>query len=243
MGVKQEVFATPRDLEEGGRAREALQQIGIAERRRALKRASGFLAPYIRKRNALPLTVELDADDWDTTGMTGGAVPTITLAKPTLVQDVRAVFTAGTVGQPGITYAIDVNAGAYGSAVGASIALPLSGVITIDGCVFVLPAGGTTVNGDSFTFSTRVDAGVARATVMVAAWDLLGHGGSAIDSDLRRELQDAHDVAVRWARDLGKGDGDLEPRGDATPDRREGGFRFFGQRDAYEWVRGPRRSG
>jgi hypothetical protein len=241
--VRQQLFATPRDLEETGRARTALEAIPVAVRRRVLRSASGYISPYLRKRNGLPLTPQLE--DLDADGMTGGAAPVPAPAAPTLAQDIRVVFTAGgTVGpSSGITYAVDTASGAYGSEPGPSAPLADDGTIVIDGVTWTLPAGGVVVDGDAFTYSTRVDPGVALATVRVAAYSLLGHGDSTIDPDLRREIKEAHDQALIWAKDLAAGEGDLEIKDDASPGYREGGVRTTGQRGYKDWVRDGRGRG
>ena len=233
-----EVYATPRDLEELGLAGDRLQAVSIARRRRTLKAATATLYPYCRKRHDL-LVVRLDDDDVDTSGMTGGAIPVITLAPgPTVVQDVRVAFTAGTVGVAGINYTLDRNAGAQGSAPGAASALPLDGVITIDGIAFTLPAGGDVAAGDAFTYSTRVDAGVCRGVCKIAAADILLADG--IDPDTKMLLEDGRKATMEWALDISKGAAELPHDADRTPKKREGGVRYHGQTDAYAWARRQR---
>lgn len=238
----QQAFATARDLEEIGIARDAIQAIPLAQRKRSLKAASGVLAPYLRKRAAMPLTPSFDPDDWNAFGMVGGAAVTYVELSPgpTHARDVRVSFpVGGIVGQLGPTYAIDLDSGAYGSAATLAGALPLSGDITIDGLTFTLAAGATVAPGDAFTYSTRVDAGACSATCHVAAYTLLGAQG--VDPITTKSLKDNADAAIAWAKDVAKGDAELELDADATPARAEAGPRFTGQRSPWEWMDRRRR--
>ena len=236
----QQTFATARDLEELGIAREAIQVIPLAQRKRALKAASGTLAPYLRKRNTLPLAPVLDPDDLDVSGMTGGAGVTYAPAAtaPTNARDVAITFTAGTVGTAGITYQVDLDAGAYGSAQGSALALPTDGTITIDGYTFTLAAGATVNAGDVLAYSQRVDSGAAAAVCQVAAFLLLGSRG--IDPSTMETLKSQNDAAIAWAKDIAKGEADLAVDADATPARAEAGPRYTGQRSPWEWLNNGR---
>src|ERR1700734_1950605 len=140
----QQLFATPRDLEEAGLGRTRLQVVPLAIRRRNLAKASGWLAPALRKRNKLPLVVEYDHADLDTsnanglTGMTGGASVTWSFAaKATLVQSVAVQFTAGgTVPGPTLAYTVNPFNGAFSSTFGPGGSLDANGTLTIDGQTF-----------------------------------------------------------------------------------------------------------
>ena len=232
----QQTFATARDLEELGIARDAIQAIPLAQRKRTLKAASGTIAPYLRKRSELPLAVLLDADDFDASGMTGGATVTYasTDTPPTNARDVTVTFTAGTVGQPGITYRVNLDAGAYGSTDGSALSLPTDGTIAIDGYVFTIEAGATINAGDAFAYSQRVDVGTVAAVCQVAAFLLLGSRG--IDPTTMETLKSQNDAALAWAKDIAKGEADLAVDADATPARAEAGPRYTGQTSPWQWL-------
>lgn len=238
----QQTFASPRDLEEIGIARDAIQGLPLAQRKRNLKAASGVLAPYLRKRAAMPLTPTLDADDWDVSGMVGGAAVTY-LENGAGVTHARAVgvkfTTGGVVGQVGIMVAVNLDFGAYGAAYGVAAALPIDGTIAIDGYTFTLAAGATVAVNDIFTYATRVDAGAAAAACHIAAYTLLNARG--VDPITTKALKDNNDAAIAWAKDVSKGDADLAPDADATPAIAEAGPRFTGQRSPWEWVDRRRR--
>ncbi|MFT3773007.1 MAG: hypothetical protein QM820_47090 [Minicystis sp.] len=229
----QQAYATLRDIDEFGIAKPSLASIPKPQKLRALKAASGRLAPYLRKRYKLPLRVELDADDFDISGLTGGATVTYALlanVNPQKAQDVTVKFPAGgTVGNPGITYAISYDAGLT---FGSPSPLPLSGQITIDGYTFTVV--GTITTNDSFSYSTRVDYGVCEATVTIATWLLLHNRG--LDPKTLEDLQKRHDAAMAWAKVLGEGEGDLETSADTTPELDEGGQRGDGQQNPWDWL-------
>jgi hypothetical protein len=232
----QQALASPRDLEELGIARDAIQGLPLPQRKRGIKAASGILSPYLRKRVAMPLTPTLDPDDFDTSGMVGGATLAFDAGPALHARDVNVSFDVPTsfafVGDPGITYTVDLDNGAWGSIPTNPQAFPLSGIIVIDGYTFTLTGG---INqGNSFSYSTRVDSGACAATCSVAAYMLLGARG--VDPATLATLKAQNDAAIAWAKDVAKGDGDLEPDADATPQHAEAGPRFTGQRTPWEWV-------
>lgn len=235
----QQSFASPRDLEEIGVARDAIQGVPLPQRKRGIKAASGVLAPYLRKRAAMPLTPTLDPDDFDTSGMSGGASVTYVVATPgaTHARDVGVSFVFGNQviinGPVLILAAVNLDYGAYGSTDLAPVLLPLAGTITIDGYTFTIDLS-KIVSGDFFAYSTRVDAGACSATCSVAAYTLLGARG--VDPATLASLKAQNDAAIAWAKDVAKGDGDLAPDADATPQQTEAGPRFTGQRSPWEFI-------
>lgn len=235
----QQPFASLRDLELLGIASDRIQTIPISARRLGLKAASGRIEPYLRKRNMPPFVVEFDPDFYDAGGMTGGAAITwIAQAppnQPLRVMDVAVTFpVGGTVGTAGVTYALNLEDGAYGSSYGPVQQLPVNGQIAIGGYTFTI--SGTVNDNDEFHFSLRTDAGLALATAQIAAWIILGANG--IDPKTLQDLKAAADGSIAWAKAIADGDADLDKNADATPTIREAGVRFSGQRDAWDWVRG-----
>lgn len=230
----QQLFASLRALEELGLGKPALQAIPMAQRRRALKAASGFLAPMVRKRSQLPLVVELDPDELDASTMTGGATVAHTLvAAGTKAQDVSVKFT-GAGAAPGalVPYSTNPYAGAFGSTFLAAGALDASGGLEIDGQRFTVT--GTVAANDVFTFSMVVDPGIALTTTQIAAWILLHNRG--LDPKTEADLQRQYEAAMAFAKALGAGDADLERLNDATPNRAELGPLGSGQRAPWEWL-------
>jgi len=247
MSVLQQPYATLGNLERLGIATKALQDLPLLMRRDALKTASGLIEPYLRKRHLPPFLVEHDPDFDDITGMTGGAVPVWSLdpagpitpggqARP---MDVLIQFPAGgTVGSPGITYNVNIEAGGRGSTPGPVLPFPLTGIVTIGGYPFQLPLGATVSNGDSCFFALRTDAGLTGACAFKAAWILLNARG--VDPKTMETLEKGNAAADAWCKLVAEGGGDLGAGVDATPTIQEGGSRFAqtrAQRDAYGWVR------
>jgi hypothetical protein len=244
MAILQQPFATLFDLEVMGIASDAIQAESLRARRRVLKGASGTLEIYLRKRNAPPFAVELDPDFWDASGMTGGALVTYQVTGPTLrVQDIAVQFPAGgTVGSPGPTLAYNFDDGAYGTTFGPPGALALSGVFVTQGYTFTIAPGAVINAGDVLRFSLCTDPGLSRATVGIAAMDLIGARG--VDPKTQAALREAAAAALAWAKDIGKGEGELEADADTTPAKQEGGHRMTRtrvQQDPYAWVRDGRR--
>jgi len=239
----QQCFATPRDLEEAGLGRARLQAIPLAQRRRNLVRASGWLAPALRKRNQLPLRVDFDPADLDTgstnglQGMTGGGSVAWSLAEAaTTVQSVAIQFPSGGSG-PGTPYQVNYFNGAYGSAFGVGGTLDSASSLTIDGQTFTV--SGTVAANDSFGYATVTDSGVTMATVAMAAWICLHNTG--VDAKTEQDLQKLMDVCIKpFKEDVAKGEGDLEIDEDATPGVPELGPLGSGQREPWSWLGGPR---
>lgn len=230
----QQVFASPRMLELLGLGKNRLAQVPIAQRRLALKGASGFFSPFLRKRNQLPLVVEMDPEELDTTGMTGGASVSWSLVCPaSSVRDVGVKFTtAGTAPGP-LTYVTNLYHGATGSTFnGPGGTLDASGAMVWDGQRFTI-AGAVSV-GDTFTFSLITDPGVALATAQLAGYQLLHNRG--IDPKTEQDLSTFYDAAMAFARALGAGEADLEKAEDATPNVAELGPRGSGQRNPWDWL-------
>ena len=199
-------------------------------------KASGWLAPALRKRNKLPLVVEFDPADLDPSGMTGGASVTWTLSAPaTLVQSVAVQFTAGgTVPGALLAYTINPFYGAYGSTFGpGGGTLSSGGALTIDGQTFAL--SGAVASGDSFAYTTTTDPGVVMATVHFAAWISLHAGG--VDAKTNEDLQRSYESAKAFKAELAAGEGDLEADEDATADKAELGPTGVGQKNPWDFLR------
>lgn len=223
-------LCTARDLEELGIARDAIQGIPLDQRKRTIRRASGVLAPYLRKRAELPLVPTVDDEEISVALMTGGASVAHEGGPATRARDVAVKFTAGgTVGVPGVLVAVNLDHGAFGSAFSAPVALPNDGKITIDGYIWTID--GTIATADLFTYSTRIDPGVSTAAAQVAAFLLLGNRG--VPAETLETLKALHDAAIAWTKDVGKGEGDLEYGADASPDRDEGGPLFSSEANPY----------
>lgn len=235
----QQCFATPRDLEEAGLGRARLQAIPLAQRRRNLVLASGWLAPALRKRNQLPLRVDYDPADLDTgsanglQGMTGGASVVWSLTgAATTVQAAAVKFPSGGSG-PGLAYQVNYFSGAYGSVFGPGGVLDSASSLTIDGQTFTVT--GSISAGDSFGYRTATDAGVTMASVAMAAWVCLHNTG--VDAKTEQDLKATMDLCITpFKVDLAKGEGDLEVDEDATPGDPELGPRGSGQRHPWSWL-------
>jgi hypothetical protein len=209
------VAATPlvalcaaRALEELGIAQKAIQALPLAQRLRALRAATGEIAPYLRKRYPLPLLPTLDASFLDASGMTGGAVATWTGGPASVVQDYAITFAAGP------TFTITTSWGAYGATAGAP--QPWTGSITVDG--YELSFSGTVSSGDVYTWSTAIvqDPGIAFAVARIAAAALITARG--VDPGTLVTLQAGRDAAMAWAKALGiPGEGELSPDLDTDP--------------------------
>jgi hypothetical protein len=231
--VIQQSFCSARDLEEIGIASNAIQEIPLAQRRRAIKSASGVLAPYLRKRQGLPLIPRIDDEEFDTSGMTGGALVTHDNGPAVHARDVLVTFTtSGVVGVAGIMYTLTLDAGAFGAVPSVAQALPLTGILALDGYTFTL--SGTITEDDSFSYSARVDSGAATAVAQVAAYLLLGARG--IDPKTLEVLKAQADQATKWAKDISVGEGDLDEDADTTPQVAEAGPRFTGQRTPWQFL-------
>lgn len=223
-------LATLRQLEELGLGQPAIRSIPLQARRRALVAGSGFIAGFLRKRNALPLAVAFDPEDLDVTGMTGHASVTWSAdSAPTLVQDVAVKFTsAGAAPGALLTYVTNTHAGAHGSSyTGAGGTLDGDGSLVIDGQRFTV-AGPVNLN-DVFTFSTALsEPGVSLAVVQITAWTLLHNRG--VDAKTEADLAATYDAAMAFARAIALGDeAELGKASDATPNRAELGPLGSGQ--------------
>jgi hypothetical protein len=248
MSILQQPFCTLGNLERVGINTNAIRTFTVLQRRDAVKGASGMLEPALRKRHEPPFVVQHDPDFDDLAGMTGGAVPIwspdpagpVGTARP---MDVLVAFPAGgIVGQPGITFTVNVDATAYGTAPGPAQPFPLSGDVQIGGYSWALPLGATVTDGDSLFYCLRTDAGLQQATAMYACWILLNARGKDPKSDV--DLAKVLTEAKEWARSIASGEGDLDKGADATPQRQEGGVRFKAgraQKDPYGWVPTPER--
>lgn len=230
----QQLFASPRMLELLGLGKARLAQVPLAQRRLALKGASGFFAPWLRKRNQLPLLVELDPEELDTTGMTGGASVSWSLtSRASAVRDVAVKFTAAGAAAPGLAYVTNLYHGASGSTFnGPGGTLDASGAMVWDGQRFTV--SGTVNVGDTYSFSLITDPGAAMATAWLAAYTLLHNKG--LDAKTEQDLGTFYDAAMAFARSLGAGEADLEKTGDATPNQAELGPRGSGQKTPWDWL-------
>lgn len=246
MSVLQQPYGTLGNLERLGIATKAIQALPVLTRRDGMKTASGLIEPFLRKRHLPPFVVEHDPDFDDFTAFTGSASPVWSLADAGPItpggqarpMDIQIVFpVGGTVGAPGITYAANTEAGAFGTTVGAAQAFPTTGIVTIGGYPFQLQIGGTVNAGDSVVYSLRTDAGLTGAATMKCAWLLLNARG--VDPKTLETLEKANAAADAWAKAVAEGGGDLGALVDATPTIQEGGSRFArtrAQRDPYGWV-------
>lgn len=223
-------LASLRQLEELGLGQPALRSIPLQTRRRALTAASGWIAAFIRKRNAFPLVAAHDPEDLDVTGVTGHASVTWSAAgNATLVQDVAVKFTsAGSTPGALLTYTTNPHAGAYGGTfTGPGGTLDADGALVIDGQRFTI--AGTVAVNDTFTFSTALsEPGVSLAVVQMAAWTLLHNRG--VDAKTEADLQATYDAATAFARAVALGsEAQLDKASDATPGRAELGPLGSGQ--------------
>ncbi len=255
MSVLQQPYATLGNLERLAIATKALQALPVLQRRDALKTASGLLEPFLVKRHRPPFEVEHDPDFDDLSNMTGGAVPIWSLVSADPItpggqarpMDILVTFPAGgTVGAPGITYNVTApDAGAFNTTAvpvmppGPTLPFPLSGLVTIGGYPFELPAGAVVNAGDSIYWCLRTDAGLTGAACMKASWLLRNALG--IDPKTQETLEKVNAAADAWGKAVADGDGDLRKGIDAAPNIQTGGTRFKAgpeQRDAYAWVHG-----
>lgn len=243
MGVLQQPYTTLGTLERLGIQTKAIQALSLLTRRDAIKGASGLLEAPLRTRHMPRFLVEHDPDFDDLSGMTGGAAPVWSLAPAGPVMTCRPMDVAltfpvgGVVGAQGITYTLNIEAGARGSAPSAAKPFPLEGVLLVGGYPFQLPVGAVVNAGDSLLFSLRTDAGLMTATALLAAATLLNARG--VDPDTQETLDKSRADAWAWVRSIATGDGDLDKAADATPQKQEGGFRFKHgreQKSAYGWV-------
>lgn len=243
MGVLQQPFCSLGTLERVGIATKAIQAFSLLARRDAVKGASGLLEAPLRTRNMPRFQVEHDPDYDDLSGMTGGAVPIWSLDPAGPIgtcrpMDVQIAFPAGgVVGVVGITYTVNVEAGASGSTATAPAAFPLSGILQVGGYPFQLPVGAVINSGDTIFYCLRTDAGLSTSTALLAAALLINARG--VDPKTMEQLDKGRAEAWAWVRSIATGDGDLDKGADATPNKQEGGFRFKAtreQHDAYGWL-------
>jgi hypothetical protein len=227
-------LATPRSLERLALGTKALQALPLAQRREALRAATGELAPFLRKRYALPLVPTLDLETVDTSALAGGATVSWDGGPASRVADYLVKFT---VAGGSTTYQIDPYGGAYGSTYGAAVALGPSQSITIDGYTVTLT--GTITTGDVLGFSTAIvqDPGISFAATRIAAHALLFSRG--VDPKTQESLAEGRDAAMAWGKALGvPGEGELDPSVDRTPTTSEYGPQGSGQTTPYEWLDG-----
>jgi hypothetical protein len=224
-------LSAARALEELGIATKAIQALPLAQRLRALRAATGEIAPYLRKRYPLPLLPTLDLGAADASGMTGGAVATWTGGPASIVEDYAITFAAGP------TYTITRSFGAYGAIVGAS--LPWTGSVTVDS--YALSFTGAINPGDVYAWSTAIvqDPGIAFAVVRIAAAALISARG--VDEKTWALLAAGSERAMAWAKALGiPGEGELDPSLDTdTIDGGTYGPLGSGQTRADDWIHRP----
>lgn len=228
MGVPAQLFASLGSLDDLGPAA-ALAPLPARRRLANLRFASAHFATYLRPRYALPLKPWVE--QLDTGGLEGGAT-VVQTGTPTLVQDVVVRFPgAGTVGVPGLTYELSTDGG---TTYAAAVALPLSGVVLVDGVSMTFT--GAVLAGDILSYSTGVDEALRGHVCAVAAWNLLHNRG--LDPTTEAELQRRFDAATAWEKDLRAGVAQLDPAHDATPTTSEEGPLVCGEVSAYDFLDG-----
>lgn len=225
-------LASARTLERLGLGQRALQSLPLAQRLEALRAATGELAPYLRKRYALPLVPTLDVETVDVSGLPGATVAWDG-GPATRVDDYLITFT---VANGATSYTLTTSAGAYGATAGPSA--PWLGSLTVDG--YTVTLSGTIANGNTLAWSTAIvqDPGVAFAVVRIAACALLYSRG--LDPKTLVDLVEQRDAALTWARALGiPGEGELAPTADATPTVSEYGPLVSGNSSPYAFLDQP----
>lgn len=218
--VPWQCLATIRDTSEVGLPTQANPK-PPAEQRRALLRASCYLAPYLRAKYGLPLS--LYVTDVEVTAAAGSA--TIEGSATGDAADVRLeVVAGGAVSGGAVTVRLSRDAGLTVGSVatwGATAALPTTGIVTIDGVTVTL--SGTWVTGEAVAYTAGPDPGVRWAVAALASHAMYYNRGA--NPAAMAPYLDARDKALEWGKMLAKGEeGQLDQKtADATPGRAEGG--------------------
>lgn len=192
-----------------------------AEQRRALLRASGLFAPFLRKKYGLPCALyvtELEVVSEAGTATVEGA-PTGDAA------DVRLeVVAGGAVSGGAVTVRLSRDAGLTAAGVstfGDASAVPVSGVVEIDGVTVTL--SGTWTTGEAVTYTAGPDPGIRWAVAAIASHAMYYNRGA--NPAAMAPYVDARDKALEFGKALASGvEAELEQGVvDATPARAEGG--------------------
>lgn len=209
-------LATLRDLHEVGVPAQALTSKSVAEKRRALVRASSSFVAFLRKRYKPPLALALS--DLEVTSAAGTA--TAEGSPVGSAADVRIeVVAGGLVSGGAVTVRLSRDDGTAGTW-GTTFQLAPDGVVQMDGVTVTL--AGTWATGEAVTYSAGPDPGIRGAVAALAAYNLLYNRGA--DPKTSETYQRLYDQAIGYARELCKGDGpELAEDADATPGRHEGG--------------------
>jgi hypothetical protein len=230
MSTPTQPLCTIRDLEDVGFAAEALAVLPDRQKRNAIRVASGIVAAPLRKRHLLPLTpytIDLDAS-----GLTMGATASLS-GTSTQVADVAAkILTGGSVGAPGVTYKLSVDAGVT---YGASQVLPLSGEVVIDGVTLAL--SGDVAVDDVVSYGAEVDAGIKGAAVEIAVDILTGSRGR--DAETAAEMARRYDRVLARVAQIAEGMAELAADADATPVKDEGSWYGDGDRHPWDFLDAP----
>jgi phage gp36-like protein len=195
-------------------------RVSVADKRQALRRASSWIAPYLRHRHHMPLAVLPE----DVTVMSAGGALASIAGTPGRVADVVVkIASGGRVGVDALSCAVSFDDGAT---FGAPVALDPSGEAEVDGVTLSL--AGTWAQGDTIAYAARVDAGVETATVMIASYFCLTARGTSAANE--KTLKDLYDAGMKLIEDMGDGEGHLDPAEDATPTVEERRARWTGKK-------------
>jgi hypothetical protein len=190
--------------------------VSRADKTTALRRASSWIAPYLRHRHKMPLAI-LPEDVTVTSA--GGSLASIVGAPGRVADVVVKIMGGGAV----LTYAVSYD---DGGSFGAPVALGPSGELAADGVTLTL--AGIWAPDDTIAYAARVDAGVETAAVMVASFFCLtGRGKSPANEKTLKELYDA---GMKLVEDMGDEDAHLDPAEDATPTVDERRARWRGKK-------------
>jgi len=223
-----QLWATLADLDEYGPPVEALNSISHASKKRALRAASGILASYVRSRYALPLAVNVD--ETEETGLAAGSVAVTGTATEAVSLSIKVDAPGGAVGS-----SIPILSNEDASTVyPTSTTLASNGVFEYSG--LTLTFNGTLSAGDIITVRAGVDYAIRQHVVNIAVYNLLINRGVDPSKGPGQEMVLRYQAALDWARDLQSEKAKLDEGSDATPDKRETGIRFGGQKTPWEWL-------
>lgn len=192
------------------------------DKTQALRRASSWIATYLRHRHKMPVAVL--PEDVTVTSASGALVSVN--GTPGRVADVVLKITrGGLIGAETLTYVVSYD---DGITFGAPVTLGLSGEASIDGVTLTLAS--VWAPGDALVYVVRVDAAVEAATVMIASYFCLAGRGKSPAND--KTLKELYDAGMKLIMDMGNEDAHLDPGEDATPTVDERRARWKGKKPA-----------